>query len=396
MRYFRLTTKQDKELVLELLREEGFEVKPGFTFPIFKCVREPFALGSSLAATLGLIYLQDKASFLPAFALNPQPKEIVLDLCASPGSKTGLLAFLVGREGLVVANEPNKNRLITLRQNLLRCNQINVISTSYAGESFPKVKFFKYILLDVPCSGWGTEEKNRQVKKIWQANKIKPLLNLQQKLLKRAAELLAPGGFLLYSTCTTNEQENEEQISWAVENLGLKLKKINFPFEIKGLKAGQLPLTLRLDMIYGEQQGFFLALLQKEKTDFAEKEVIKKSKLEAIELNEFKIKGKGKLFLFADKVYFIPERAQEFLGNLKFKGFWVGKLKDNKFKPYSRLRLVEAKTEAKLVFEQVDKLKRFLQGESFSFSGQGYYPFYYKELFLGWARAQAGRIFWSS
>jgi len=394
LRYFRLTSSKYATHTLELLEAEGFKIQEGFTFPVFGAVKEPFALGSSLANFFGLIYLQDKASFLPPLVLNPPRGARVLDLCASPGSKTGLLALLVGSEGLVVANEPNKSRLFTLSQNLGRCNHLNVITSAYAGEKFPIKLQFQYLLLDVPCSGWGTEEKNPKVKKIWKEDRVTSLINLQKKLLARAAELLLPGGYLLYSTCTTNVQENEEQVAFAVENLDLEVKTPELDFTFAGLKEGGYPGTLAIEMLPGEQQGFFLALLQKK----GEKEEIfpgsEKQNYSAFALSEVEIEARGKCFLFGENLYFVPHLALPWLKHLQFKGFKVGKVKKNNFIPFPRFRAFSAWQGERIVFTEVDKLKRLLQGEEFKYKGKGYLPFFYKDLPLGWLKIHNNRLIW--
>lgn len=160
---------------------------------------------------------------LPPLALAPAEGAAVLDMCASPGSKTGFLAQLVGPGGFVLGNEPSRARLATLRANLHACNWPHAATCSYEGQALPLTpESWDWILLDPPCSGWGTVEKNPQVLTLWQGDKVKTLVGLQQMLLAHAARLLRPGGRLVYSTCTTNDEENEAQVRYAEEELGLR------------------------------------------------------------------------------------------------------------------------------------------------------------------------------
>ena len=202
-RFFRLVCSQEQvNSVQSLLEAEGFEFE-GLTFCPWarRLIKEPQVLGSSLAAYFGYLYIQDKSSMLPPLYLNPEPGDVVLDMCASPGSKTGLLAQLVGPRGLVIANEPNPSRLQTLRQNLRYMNLCNVITSRYKGQELAlEENSIPLILLDAPCSGWGTVDKNPRVMDIWKKDRLGPLIKLQRELLQRAALLLAPGGRLLYST----------------------------------------------------------------------------------------------------------------------------------------------------------------------------------------------------
>ena len=198
LRSFRITVPEPAQSgVAALLEEEGFRFEPE---PFSACCRrltaEPRPLGSSLAAFFGLIYIQDRSS--------------MLHMCASPGSKTGFLAQLVGPGGFVLANEVSHSRLFTLRQNLRVCNFLQAGTCSYEGQNIPLAPgSLRYIQLDPPCSGWGTAVKNPKVMALWHDDKVKPLIGLQRLLLRRAAELLAPGGVVVYSTCTTNSGENE-------------------------------------------------------------------------------------------------------------------------------------------------------------------------------------------
>ena len=114
-RSFRLTcAPADEPAVEAMLRAQGYAFEPDpFFAPARRLTAEPAPLGTSLAAFFGLIYIQDRASMLPPLALNPEPGAAVLDMCASPGSKTGQLAGMVGAQGLVLGNEPSPSRLAT-------------------------------------------------------------------------------------------------------------------------------------------------------------------------------------------------------------------------------------------------------------------------------------------
>ena len=250
-----------------LLSAQGFVFEPEPFSPLARrLLQEPFPLGRSLAAFWGYVYIQDRSSMLPPLALAPGEGARVLDMCASPGSKTGLLAQLVGREGLVLGNEPARPRLATLRRNLAALNLLQAVTCSWPGESLPLPDAsWDAVLLDPPCSGWGTTDKNPQAIKRWQGDRLKPMLDLQRKLLTEASRLLRPGGKLVYSTCTTNVDENEGQVRFAVEELGLEPIPLE-PFPGFVFAAPELPGcegTLRVDEGASNAQGFYIALLRK-------------------------------------------------------------------------------------------------------------------------------------
>ena len=260
-------TGPEAPLVEALLKAQGFAFEPEPFSPwCFKLVAEPFPLGASLAAVFGLIYIQDRSSMLPPLALAPWEGAAVLDMCASPGGKTSFLAQLTGRSGYVLGNEPGADRLATLRQNMARMNLPQAVTTGAKGQdlALPDASF-GHILLDPPCSGWGTAEKNPQVLTLWRPGKVEPLIALQRELLAKAERLLAPGGRLLYSTCTTNRAENEDQAAWAASELGLAISPLalfeGFRFHEPVTPAAQG--TLRVDGEGSQSQGFYLALLVK-------------------------------------------------------------------------------------------------------------------------------------
>lgn len=283
LRSFRLVCKPEHAaLVEDLLNAQGFVfAKEPFSPLARRLVLEPFPIGSSIAARLGYIYVQDRSSMLPPLLLAPPPGAAVLDICASPGSKTGFLGQMTGNTGFVLANEPTKSRLGTLRRNLQHLNLLCCATTSHSGEriplpgpgealsdSGPACAGWNFILLDPPCSGWGTVEKHPQAMRLWQGDKVTPLIRLQQRLLAEAARLLAPGGLLCYSTCTTNVAENEEQVGYALQKLDLCLAPAPQPpgFAFAEPALGNMPGVLRVPT-GPDGQGFFVALLQKKPAD---------------------------------------------------------------------------------------------------------------------------------
>ncbi|MBW1980234.1 MAG: RsmB/NOP family class I SAM-dependent RNA methyltransferase [Deltaproteobacteria bacterium] len=167
---------------------------------------------------LGHIHSQTYTSALAAVVLEAAAGHVVLDLCASPGSKTTLLAQLMGNRGLIVANDKSTARLVALRSNLKRLGVANTITTRYGGQHFPGRCKFDRILVDVPCSAEGSLRLTSTGKLPRRQRRISRLPSLQKQLLVRAFDLLKPQGILLYSTCTYNPDENESVVQFLLEN----------------------------------------------------------------------------------------------------------------------------------------------------------------------------------
>lgn len=342
-RSFRLVCQEHEiSLVEELLKLQGFTWEAdSFTPTACRLIEEPFSLGSSLAAFFGFIYIQDRASMLPPVALNPPKGASVLDMCASPGSKTGQLSMLVGKEGFVLGNEPSPSRLATLRRNLQQMGFTQSITCCNEGQKLHHLpnEFFDYIQLDPPCSGWGTIEKNPKVMDMWKEEKTLPLIRLQKELLAEATRLLRPNGSLVYSTCTTNVEENEAQLIYAQEELGLVVEDLaplpEFVMDDPLLNCGAV---WRLSPRLGDTQGFFVAKLRKkedapklfENTACASEdaqwgETLNKNHLAELGITEDFLQG-GSISSFGESIHFVPKQAKYLPKSFNWQGMYMGKI----------------------------------------------------------------------
>lgn len=165
-------------------------------------------------STAGGIYLQDEASQLVANGLDVKPRERVLDLCAAPGGKTTLMADRSGDSAFIVAADVSATRMATVA-NTMSLHELKSIKPVLldAVESLPfATGSFDKVLVDAPCSGTGTLRRNPEIR--WRLTPFDiDKLAMQQKLiLRRAVEMVKPGGRLVYSTCSIEREENEEVI----------------------------------------------------------------------------------------------------------------------------------------------------------------------------------------
>ncbi|HEV8204020.1 MAG TPA: RsmB/NOP family class I SAM-dependent RNA methyltransferase, partial [Pyrinomonadaceae bacterium] len=162
----------------------------------------------------GTIYLQDEASQLVARELEVKPRERVLDLCAAPGGKTTMMADRSGDSAFIVAADRSETRMATL-VNTMKLHELKSIKPVIlnALETLPFAeRNFDKLLVDAPCSGTGTLRRNPEIRWRLTPPDVGKFAEQQKLILIRAAEMVKPGGRLIYSTCSVEPQENEEVI----------------------------------------------------------------------------------------------------------------------------------------------------------------------------------------
>lgn len=213
---------------------EGLEPVPWCPSGFYLDERPDFIHDPLLHA--GVYYVQEAASMIyePIIAdIAGGLKETegnplhVLDLCAAPGGKsTAMLNGLTaaGRERyFLVANEVDRRRAGILRENLDKWGDPNVAVTNSTADCFGRLEgFFDIVAVDAPCSGEGMMRREPEARRQWSEQLVEGCAALQRDILAHAVEAVRPGGWLVYSTCTFNRRENEDNVDWAVNALGLE------------------------------------------------------------------------------------------------------------------------------------------------------------------------------
>jgi 16S rRNA (cytosine967-C5)-methyltransferase len=202
-----------REAAVAALAQEGIVVTPG-AFSRSTLVVKSGSISSSQALREGRIIIQDEASQLVAELARPEPGQHVLDLCAAPGMKAGLLAQLLGQGTLTVC-DVSAARLRTLGKLLppqvppgVKLQKLQLDAT----RQLPFSNLFDRILLDAPCSGTGTLARNPEIKWRLEPRDLARHAETQAKMLRHALPLLAPGGRLVYATCSLEPEENEQVV----------------------------------------------------------------------------------------------------------------------------------------------------------------------------------------
>ncbi|OHE99240.1 NOL1/NOP2/sun family protein [Colletotrichum orchidophilum] len=233
-------------------------------------------LGATPEYLAGYYILQAASSFLPVMALEPQENERVLDMAAAPGGKTTHMAAMMKNTGVIVANDPSKQRAKGLIGNIHRLGARNVVVSNYDAREFPKpMGGFDRVLLDAPCSGTGVIAKDASVKTNKTERDFILLPHMQKQLILAAIDSVnhhsKTGGYIVYSTCSVTVEENESVVAYALSRRpNVKLVDTNLPFGREGFTSymgkkfdPSLKLTRRYYPHTYNVDGFFVAKFQK-------------------------------------------------------------------------------------------------------------------------------------
>ncbi|MCD6308117.1 MAG: 16S rRNA (cytosine(967)-C(5))-methyltransferase RsmB [Candidatus Latescibacteria bacterium] len=202
------------------LRDAGFETAPIPGAPDYLSVSEGSGLFDSIPFAEGLFTSQDPSAGMAVDFLDPQPGDSVLDLCAAPGGKSTRCAELMGDFGTVTAVDVHPGRLDLVRQSAERLGLASIKTVAGDALTFGRRegKTFDRVLLDAPCSGTGVFSKRPDMKWRLAEDDIARLSALQRKMLDNAADRVKPGGILVYSTCTLERGENEDNVAGFLES----------------------------------------------------------------------------------------------------------------------------------------------------------------------------------
>ncbi|MDL2213488.1 RsmB/NOP family class I SAM-dependent RNA methyltransferase [Bacteroides sp. OttesenSCG-928-D19] len=216
----------------------------------------------------GAYYVQEASSMFLEQAVNQCVKEpaLALDLCAAPGGKSTHLRSLLPEGSLLVANEVIRNRSQILAENITKWGHPDVMVTNNDPADFGRAGVqFDFILADVPCSGEGMFRKDEGAINEWSPANVEICRQRQRRIIADIWPCLKPNGILVYSTCTFNTKENEENVGWIMNELGAQALKLEIPEDwgVTGNLAGKDFDVYRFLPHKVKGEGFFMAVLQK-------------------------------------------------------------------------------------------------------------------------------------
>lgn len=216
----------------------------------------------------GLFIVQDEAAAFVSKAVDPKQGDVVIDLCAAPGGKTINMAEAMENKGRVIAVDIHEQRLELLKKTRQRVGLTNIEVFAADGTTFDPGTQADRVLLDAPCTGTGVINRRSDLRYQKEAPDISALVELQRKLLGNAARLTKPGGILVYSTCSLEPEENEENLQWFLQSHS-EFKPVTLaPFvppalleiDREGFDRGWIQLTPTKHNV----SGFFVARLEKQ------------------------------------------------------------------------------------------------------------------------------------
>ena len=343
----------------------------------------------------GVYYLQEASAMAPVTLLDPQPGEMVCDLCSAPGGKTTQIAGRMMGEGFLLCNEWSPKRAKILSRNIERMGVANALVTneevSRLAERFPG--YFDRVLVDAPCSGEGMFRKEEAAVTDWSPDAVKMCAKRQSDILDSAAKLLKPGGRLVYSTCTFAPEEDELAVADFLEkHPNFRPEIIETPWFEKVENGGH---RLWPHKLLGE--GHFAAVLTKIDGECERYSSPAAGKLPKEWLDFAKELGirlpPGRPVTFGQTLFWAPEEMPD-IQKLKVlrPGLDLGEVKKGRFEPAHALALwlSECKNEQSYPADS-DEMRAYIHGDVVPSDVKGWCLVKADGYSIGWGKGD-GRV----
>lgn len=386
-------------------------VVPWFPYGRYLHERPIFTLDPLYHA--GVYYSQESSSMflwhaLQSLPLRAQSDLRVLDMCAAPGGKSLILSHFLGDRGVLIANEISKQRNAILVENLLKSGvQNTLVSSAQAADWGQHRDLFDIILVDAPCSGEGMFRKDPQARTEWSLANVERCAIRQREILDQLLPALRPGGFLIYSTCTFAESENEEVLRYVAEHYGFTQIRPDLPVDWNIASGeGDPAWGFRFwpDRVKGE--GLFMGILQAPEHGDAPAKLNNRPKILFPEMDRklrpvvskwssgdsFFMDGRGVCYRSICPLVELNAMANAIYFTLP--GAPLGEIKHNDFIPHHALALANTITmDVPRVELDLPNALAFLRGETCTVEpGQGWAIAQYQGIALGWLKRMGARM----
>ena len=344
----------------------------------------------------GVYYLQEASAMAPVALLDPQPGEKILDLCAAPGGKSTQIAGRLMGEGLLVCNEIHPGRAKILAQNIERMGVGNALVTNEKPENLSRrlTGFFDRVLIDAPCSGEGMFRKEEAAVTDWSPETVEMCARRQAEILDWGADMVRPGGLLVYSTCTFAPQEDEEAVAAFLDR---HPEFVPESLEAPWFEAGAQG-TYRMWPHKLRGEGHFAARLRKLEGEEPEAQEQKGQGLPKAWSSFAKEAGillpREKCVQFGDRLFLLPESAPELKGLRVLRpGLELGTLKKDRLEPAHALALWTKDCAQRENYAwDSGEMKRYLHGETLPSRQKGWCLVTVDGYSIGWAKGDGSQL----
>ncbi|MFC1725253.1 16S rRNA (cytosine(967)-C(5))-methyltransferase RsmB [candidate division KSB1 bacterium] len=249
------------EKIENYLRDKNINFTRSTEIPEFLLLDRNFPVIQSNIFIEGLVSIQDLSSGISPHMFNIEDYSSIFDICAAPGSKSFHLSEIYDRKNTIFSVDINTNRIKLLLSDKKRLKTDNIFTTAADGRNLP-FNSADNVLLDVPCSSTGTLNKRSDLRWHITEEEINNISKLQKDLISGSAEILKPGGQLVYSTCTIEQEENEDVINWFIsKNKKIKIMEPSFFKNSKLIRENNFVRTIQ--GLNDNMNGSFTVLLQK-------------------------------------------------------------------------------------------------------------------------------------
>lgn len=344
----------------------------------------------------GVYYLQEASAMAPVSLLDPQPGERVCDLCAAPGGKTSQIAGRMMGQGFLLCNEINPKRAKILSRNMERMAVSNALVTNEhpanLASRFPG--FFDRVLVDAPCSGEGMFRKEEAAVTDWSPETVEMCARRQGEILHSAAQMVRPGGRLVYSTCTFAPEEDEGAVAaFLAAHPEFTPETVEAPWFVPGENGSHRMWPHKL---LGE--GHFAAVLRKAEGENEEIPAGKGEKLPGEWTKFAKELGislhQGRALLFGQTLWWAPAEMPEIKGLKVLRpGLELGTVKKDRFEPAHALALwLKTCNQMQNYPADSQEIRDYLHGDVISGSAKGWCLVQADGYSIGWGKGDGNRI----